>query len=110
MCLGKNKGDGNEIWRWPMRNMHAQAGSAANRAHSIGIRSLGGAAARGARSAWFPAGSEGSPTRLLSRLRSFLQMTNWQRDPAREIRLKQLDSETEPLKRHDASAMQDWLA
>ena len=39
-----------------------------------------------------------SPT-ASSPFRSFLRMLNWRRDPAREMRLKQLESEIEQLKK-----------
>ena len=41
--------------------------------------------------------SNGASGSSLSPFRSFLRMLNWRRDPAREMRLKQLESDIEQL-------------
>jgi hypothetical protein len=51
--------------------------------------------------------SNGVSGSSLPPFRSFLRMLNWRRDPAREMRLKQLESETEQLKRDNA--LLNWM-
>ena len=43
--------------------------------------------------------SSGVSGSSLSPFRSFLRMLNWRRDPEREMRLKQLENDTEQLKK-----------
>ena len=50
----------------------------------------------------------------MSPFRSFLRMLNWRRDPVREMRLKQLESEIEQLKKGRVQiekelALLDWM-
>jgi len=51
--------------------------------------------------------SNGESGSSLPPFRSFLSMLNWRRDPAREMRLKQLESETEQLKKDNA--LLSWM-
>ena len=58
--------------------------------------------------------SSGASGSSLSPFRSFLRMLNWRRDPAREMRLKQLESEIEQLKKGRVQiekelALLDWM-
>ena len=58
--------------------------------------------------------SNGASGSSLSPFRSFLRMLNWRRDPAREMRLKQLESEIEQLKKGRVQiekelALLDWM-
>ena len=58
--------------------------------------------------------SNGASGSSLSLFRSFLRMLNWRRDPEREMRLKQLESETEQLKKERKQiekeiALLDWM-
>ena len=58
--------------------------------------------------------SNGVSGSSLPPFRSFLRMLNWRRDPAREMRLKQLESEIEQLKKGRVQiekeiALLDWM-
>ena len=58
--------------------------------------------------------SSGASGSSLPPFRSFLRMLNWRRDPAREMRLKQLESEIEQLKKGRVQiekeiALLDWM-
>ena len=58
--------------------------------------------------------SNGASGSSLSPFRSFLRMLNWRRDPDREMRLKQLESEIEQLKKGRVQiekeiALLDWM-
>ena len=58
--------------------------------------------------------SSGASGSSLSPFRSFLRMLNWRRDPDREMRLKQLESEIEQLKKGRVQiekeiALLDWM-
>ena len=58
--------------------------------------------------------SNGASGSSLPPFRSFLSMLNWRRDPAREMRLNQLESEIERLKNERVQiekelALLDWM-
>ena len=58
--------------------------------------------------------SNGASGSSLPPFRSFLSMLNWRRDPAREMRLNQLESEIEQLKQGRVQiekelALLDWM-
>ena len=58
--------------------------------------------------------SNGASGSSLSPFRSLLRMLNWRRDPEREMRLRQLESETEQLKKERKQiekeiALLDWI-
>ena len=51
--------------------------------------------------------SNGASGSSLSPFRSFLRMLNWRRDPAREMRLKELEKRSKQLDRD--LALLDWM-
>ena len=51
--------------------------------------------------------SNGASGSSLSRFRSFLRMLNWRRDPAREMRLKELEQRA--IQHEKEHALLDWI-
>ena len=54
-----------------------------------------------------PSPSNGASGSSLSPFRSLLRMLNWRRDPAREMRLKELEKRSKQLDRE--LALLDWM-